>query len=147
MTRTLLVVLMTFLTFSSLSADDPFRQIRRILRLDEEQTQLLRDLLQIRRDEVAPLAVAVRELNAKRRAILKSDDPANYPVLGETVAMIYDLSGQIKAIERQSRADFKALLLLNEDQLRKFRQIQRGARVDQQIPPFEDLKLLSGGRR
>ncbi len=42
MTRTLFVVLMTFLTFSSLSADDPLRQIRRILRLDEEQTQLLR---------------------------------------------------------------------------------------------------------
>ena len=140
MTRTLLVVLMTFLTFSSLSADDPFRQIRRILRLDEEQTQLLRDLLQIRRDEVAPLAVAVRELNAKRRAILKSDDPANYPVLGETVAMIYDLSGQIKAIERQSRTDFEAFL--QEDQLRKYRQIRRGARVVQQIPPFRELKLL-----
>ena len=140
MTRTLFVVLMTFLTFSSLSADDPLRQIRRILRLDEEQTQRLRDLLQIRREAVAPLAVAVRELNAKRRTLLKSDDPADYPVLGETVAMIYDLSGQIRALERESQADFEAFL--QDDQLRKFRQIRRGARVVQLVPPFKELKLL-----
>ncbi len=140
MTRTLFVVLMTFLTFSSLSADDPLRQIRRILRLDEEQTQLLRDLLQIRREAVGPLAVAVRELNAKRRTLLKSDDPADHAVLGETVAMIYDYSGQIRALERESRADFEAFL--QDDQLRKFRQIRRGARVVQQIPPFRELKLL-----
>ena len=147
MNRKLVVVLVTFLTFGSLAAHDPVRQISRFLHLDAEQTQLVREILQNRRAEVRPLAEALRLLKAERKALLQSGDPANYPALGETVATIYDLSGQIKAIERQSRADFKALLLLNEDQLRKFRQIQRGARVDEQIPPFEDLKLLSGGRR
>ena len=117
---------------------EAFRIVAHVLQLTEDQALGLQQLLQMRREAVAPLLQQIAEREMQIQNLLRSGGSATE--IGQLVIEIH----QLKQLVQQAQQSFMAAFfdLLNEEQERRFHQIVLAERLQPVLPAFKALHLL-----
>ncbi len=117
---------------------DAFRVVVRFLQLSEDQAMTLRNLLEQRRQAVAPLLQAIAQREELLQQLLQSGGSAEQ--IGQLVIEIH----QFKQLVQQAQEAFLAAVmdLLNPDQEQRWRAIHLADQLQPIVPAFKVLHLI-----
>jgi hypothetical protein len=120
------------------SLEEAFHVVVHALQLTQDQALGLRQLLQMRQQAVAPLLQGIAQREQQIQQLLQSGgSPAE---IGQLVIEIH----QLKQLIQQAQMSFMAAFfdLLNDEQERRYHQIELANRLQRVLPAFKALHLI-----
>ncbi len=145
MLRRILIPSVLFLTAGIASAQElrprgnPIEIVTRFLDLSQAQVDQLKDLMEKRNTDTAPLREDLREESKNLQELMKSSAP-NPATVGETYIRIRNLRQQLRAVQDAFSESFEKIL--NDEQKAKLKAIQRSLRAAPYLRAFRRLRLV-----
>ena len=118
---------------------NPIEIVARFLDLSQAQVDQLKDLIEKRKAETAPIRENLREQSRSLRELMKSPAP-NPTAVGESYIKIRDLRQQLREGQDAFMDSFEKIL--SEDQKAKLKAVQRGNRLAPFLRAFRRLWLI-----
>jgi len=116
----------------------PLQRMIKSLDLTDGQVQQLKDLLEKRRTEVAPLREQLRQEAGALRELLKGTDP-NPAQVGQAAIKVHELRAQLAASQEAFLESFEGIL--TAEQKAKLKTVQQRRRSARMTGAFRRLPL------
>lgn len=123
------------------AANDPspaLQAVVQFLQLRPEQVERLQQLLQARREAVAPLLQAIAEHERRLRELLESGGTP--PEVGQVVIELHALQAQVAQVQQSFLANWENSL--EPEQRQRLEPVRQAARLQPIVPAFQQLQLL-----
>ncbi len=117
---------------------NPLETVAKFLDLSQAQVDQVKDLMEKRRTEAAPLRENLRLERSNLREMMKTAEP-NPAIVGETYIRIHSLRQQLADAQRTFIESFENIL--NDEQKAKLRTIRRFRRIAPFLRAFRGIGL------